>query len=129
MQPIHGSRTTECENAIMYVTITVIAIVANAGIALASFARAKFVVANVGEVNIRPSWLPALAALQAAGTVGLLLGLLGIPVIGVAASIGLVLFFIGALVAHLSAGAYRSMPSPALFLVIAIATLAVTVTR
>jgi hypothetical protein len=111
----------------MYVIITVIAIVANAGIAFASLARAKFVVANFGEVNIPPSRLPVLAALQGAGAVGLLLGLVGVPAVGTAAAIGLVVFFIGAVVTHLRAGAYRSIASPALFLALAIATLVVTV--
>jgi hypothetical protein len=67
--------------------------------------------------------------LQAAGAAGLLAGLLGVPLIGVAAAVGLVLFFIGAVVIHLRARAYRSLPSPAFFLALAIATLAVTVLR
>lgn len=100
---------------------------ANAVIAVATFARAKFVVANFGEVSVPGSWVPALAALQAAGAAGLLLGLLGVPVIGIAAAVGLVLFFTGAVIMHLRAGAYRSIPSPAVFLVLAAATLALMV--
>lgn len=60
---------------------------------------------------------------------GLLLGLAGIQAIGAAAAVGLVLFFTGAIVVHLRARAYRSLPSPALFFVLAVATLVVTVTR
>jgi hypothetical protein len=103
--------------------------VANGGIALATFARAKFLVDNLGEVSLPDSLLPVLAALQAAGAAGLLLGLFGIPVIGTAAAIGLVLFFIGAVVTHLRAHAFRQLPSPAIFLALAVATLVVTVTR
>lgn len=120
--------TEEYENAIIYI-ITAIAIVANGGIALATFARAKFLIDNLGEVSLPDSWLPVLATLQAAGATGLLLGLLGIPIIGTAAAIGLVLFFIGAVVTHLRAGAFRQLPSPVIFLALAIATLVVTAIR
>ena len=114
----------ECENIIIYVTVTVITIAANAGIAIATFARARFLTSSFGEVSIPDSRLPVLAALQAAGAAGLLLGLLGVPIIGMAAAVGLVLFFIGAVVTHLRARAYRSIPSPAVFLALATATLA-----
>lgn len=110
----------------LYITITAIAIVANGGIALATFARAKFLVDNLGEVSLPDSWLPMLAALQGAGAAGLLFGLLGLPVIGTAAAIGLVLFFTGAVATHLRAGAIRQLPSPVIFLALAVATLVVT---
>ncbi|PYG99409.1 hypothetical protein CVV67_15855 [Arthrobacter stackebrandtii] len=115
--------------AMYYVIITTIAIVANGGIALATLARAKFLIDNLGEVSLPDSWLPVLSALQGAGAAGLLLGLLGVPVIGTAAAIGLVLFFIGAVITHLRAGAFRQLPSPVIFLALAVATLAATVIR
>ncbi|MFI7131169.1 DoxX family protein [Nonomuraea sp. NPDC050153] len=105
------------------VTVIVVAIAANAGIAIADFARAKFVLNNSAEVGVPPSWLPMLGALKAAGAAGLLLGLLGVPVIGVLAAAGLVLFFVGALVAHVRAGAYRKIAFPALFLALAVGAL------
>ena len=113
----------------LYAIITIVAIAANAGIAAATFAHAKFVDANFGEINVSASWIPAFATLQAAGAIGLLLGLVGIPIIGLAAAIGLVLFFLVAVVTHLRSGAYRSLPSPLFFLALAVATLAVTVMR
>jgi hypothetical protein len=113
----------------LYAIITIVAIAANAGIAAATFAHAKFVDANFGEINVSASWIPAFATLQAAGAIGLLLGLVGIPIIGLAAAIGLVLFFLVAVVTHLRSGAYRSLPSPLFFLVLSVATLAVTVMR
>jgi hypothetical protein len=42
-----------------------------------------------------------LGVLKTAGAVGLLLGLVGVPLLGTAAAIGLVLYFLGALTAHL----------------------------
>jgi hypothetical protein len=113
----------------LYVIITIAAIAANAGIAAATFAHAKFVDANFGEINVSASWIPAFATLQAAGVVGLTAGLLGIPIIGLAAAIGLVLFFLGAAITHLRSGAYRSLPSPLFFFALAVATLVVTVLR
>jgi hypothetical protein len=113
----------------LYVIVTIVAIAANAGIAAATFAHAKFVDANFGEINVSASWVPAFASLQAAGAIGLLLGLLGIPIVGLAAAIGLVLFFLGAVITHLRSGAHRSLPSPPFFLAFAVATLVVTVLR
>lgn len=101
----------------------------NATTAIATFVRAKFVVDNLGHVDLPESWIPVFAALQAAGAVGLLLGLVGIPLVGVAAASGLVLFFIAAAIVHLRARDYRSLPSPVLFLVLAAAALVLTVFR
>ena len=113
----------------LHAIITIVAIAANAGIAAATFAHARFVDANFGEINVSASWIPAFATLQAAGAIGLLLGLIGIPVIGLTAAIGLVLFFLVAVATHLRSGAYRSLASPLFFLALAIATLVVTLMR
>lgn len=120
--------TREEEHTIIYVIVA--AIVANAAVAIAIFARANFVMANFGEVSLPRLWTPpALAALQAAGAAGLLLGLLGLPAIGIAAAAGLVLFFVVAVAMHLRAGAYKSLPSPVFFLALAVAALVMMVIR
>ncbi len=64
--------------------IIVAAIVANAVAAMADFTRANFALANSVRVGVPSSWLPTLGALKMAGAAGLLLGLLGIPYIGIA---------------------------------------------
>lgn len=104
-------------------------IVVNAAAALSSFFGAKFITDTFEDVKVARKWLPLLASLQAAGAVGLLLGFLGVPLIGVAAAIGLVVFFIGALFTHLRARAYRSLPSPILFLALAVGTLVLMLLR
>ncbi|MFB7915513.1 DoxX family protein [Streptomyces sp. NPDC056061] len=109
-----------------YAVITVITILANAGIAAADFARAEFVLANSAEVGVPRTWLPRLAALKAAGAAGLLLGLVGVPVVGVAAASGLVLFFLGAVAAHIRARVYGNIAFPCGYLVLAAASLALT---
>jgi DoxX-like family len=113
-----------------YLIVTAATIAANAVAAIADFARAKQVLANAAELGIPESWIPRLGALKAAGAAGLLLGLLGARFGGVAAGIGLVLFFIGAIAAHVRAPrAYHNMAFPASFLVLAIASLILSLTR
>jgi hypothetical protein len=112
-----------------YATITVATILANTAIAVGDFLRAEFVLANSAEVGLPQTWLPWLAALKAAGAAGLLLGLMGVPVIGVAAATGLVLFFIGAVAAHIRARVYRNIAFPGGYLALAAATLALAVAR
>lgn len=112
---------------IAYAVVTTLTIAANAGMAVADFARAEFVLANSAEVRLPPSWLPTLATMKAAGAAGLLLGLLGFHLIGVAAAIGLVVFFIGALVAHIRARVYGNIHFPAGYFALAVASLAFAV--
>jgi hypothetical protein len=59
------------------------------------FFRAKWVVHPLADYGVPRSWWPWLGAAKAAGAAGLLVGLF-VPVIGLMAAIGLVLYFIGA---------------------------------
>jgi DoxX-like family len=104
--------------------VIAVTIFANAAVAVADFARARFVLANSAEVGVPEAWLPALAVAKAAGAAGLLLGLLGVPVVGVAAAAGLVLFFIGAVAAHVRARVFYNLAFPGFFLALAGASLA-----
>ncbi|WP_281689039.1 DoxX family protein [Pseudonocardia thermophila] len=87
-----------------YTCVAVATIVATAGIAVADFAKAPFVLKNAAAVGVPESWVYPLATAKAAGAAGLLLGLFGVPLVGTAAAIGLVLFFVGAVLTHLRAG-------------------------
>jgi DoxX-like family len=69
------------------------------------FVRAKWVVQPLAAYGVPPSWWPWLGAAKAAGAAGLLVGLF-VPVIGGVAAIGLVLYFIGAVVAVLRPRVY-----------------------
>ncbi|MBT2488013.1 DoxX family protein [Streptomyces sp. ISL-96] len=110
-----------------YAVVTVITISVNAVIAIADFARAKFVLANSAEVGVPQSWIPMLGTLKAAGAAGLLLGLLGVHFIGTAAAIGLVLFFIGAIAVHVRARVFHNIVFPGSFLALATASLVLAV--
>lgn len=114
--------------SIAYVVVTTAAIAANAGAAVADFARARFVLANSARVGVPESWLPALGMLKAAGAAGLLVGLAGVRLIGIAAAAGLVLFFVGAIATHLRARVY-DISAPGGFLALAVAALVLAVTR
>jgi DoxX-like protein len=68
-----------------------------------------------------------LAALKGAGAAGLLLGLLGLRLFGIAAAVGLVLFFTGALATHVGARAFRNIAFPGAYFALAIASAALAV--
>jgi len=112
-----------------YVVITLITAVLTAGIAVADLIPAGFVLANSAEVGVPRSWLPALAAVKLAGAGGLVVGLLILPTLGIAAAVGLVLFFVGAVLTHLRAGVLYNIAFPGAYLCLSAATLALTVAR
>ena len=67
------------------------------------------VVGNMTKLDVPDSWMPWLATAKIAGTLGLLAGL-AIPPLGGAAAIGVVLYFIGALITHLRKKDYEIAP-------------------
>lgn len=105
-----------------YIVVVLVAIAANILIATADFVRAELVLTNSAKVGVPESWLTALGILKAAGAGGLLLGLLGVPLIGEAAAIGLILFFVGAIITHLRARDY-ALGFPGAYLLLAVAAL------
>lgn len=109
--------------------ITSVTVVANAGAAAADLAKADFVLKVSDEVGVSHSWLPLLAGLKAAGAAGLLLGLLGFHIVGAAAAAGLVVFFVGATIAHVRARVFYNIAFPGLYLALASATLALSISQ
>ena len=110
----------------LVVTVTLVTVLANAGIAAADLLGARFVLANSAEVGVPRSWITPLAALKAAGAGGLLLGLAGLHLLGLAAALGLVLFFVGAVGVHVRRRVFHNIAFPAAYLALAGATLALT---
>lgn len=103
---------------------TIVCIVANAFIAVADYVKASFVLKNSAEVHLPESVLPYLATLKLAGAIGLVIGLTVVPWLGVAAGIGLIVFFIGAVVAHVRARIFYNIAFPGLYLLLAVASAA-----
>ena len=103
--------------------VTVITAVVTAAIAIPDFIPAGFVLANSVKVHVPRSRLPMLGALKLAGAIGLLVGLVGPPAIGIAAATGLVLYFIGAVIAHLRARVLYNIAFPGAYLGLSAASL------
>jgi DoxX-like family len=103
---------------------TLVCIVANAFVAAADYLRAGFVLRNSAEVHVPEGALPYLATLKLAGALGLVVGLTVMHWLGVAAGVGLILFFVGALVAHIRARVFYNIAFPGLYLVLAVASAA-----
>lgn len=97
-----------------YVVVTLLAAVMVGFSAASVFFHAKWVVQPMADYGIPRSWLPWLGTAKAAGAAGLLAGLF-LPVVGVAAGIGLVLYFAGAVVAVVRARWYAHLPFPLVY--------------
>jgi DoxX-like family len=67
-------------------------------------------------VGVPLSYLPLLAACEFAGALGLVVGIWW-PPLGVAAGIGLILYFVGAVVSHLRVGDGKGI-GPAVFMLV-----------
>jgi hypothetical protein len=109
--------------SIAYTVVAIATVLVNAGVAAGDLVRAPPVLATSAAVGVSPKWVPTLGAVKAAGAAGLLLGLLGVPWIGVLAAGGLVLFFIGAVAVHVRAGVLHNIAVPGFFLALAVASL------
>src|SRR6266513_2759946 len=106
-----------------YLIVTVLAAAANIFSATLDFIRFKQILINMARVGVSESWITMLGALKAAGALGLLVGI-GVPLIGTAAAVGLILFFVGAIITHLRAGDY-SFGLAVVFLLLAVARVGV----
>src|SRR5215208_4402478 len=102
-----------------YVVVTLMAIVASTFVAVANYMRLEFVLNTAAKVGVPQSWTTVLGTLNAAAALGLLLGLIGVPLIGTVAAIGLVLYFVGAFVTHLRVRDYSIGPAAAFLLLAA----------
>lgn len=85
---------------IAYLAITIMAALANGYAASLNFAGAESVKVVADRVQISQRWMIPFGILLAAGAIGLLIGF-AIPVLGKAAAIGLILYFICAIGAHI----------------------------
>ena len=84
---------------VVYLVITILAALANGYAASLDFVGAESVKLVADRVRVSRRWMVPLGVLLASGAVGLLAGF-AVPALGTAAAIGLVLYFICALTAH-----------------------------
>jgi len=108
-----------------YVVVALLTIAANAFSGIAALVHWKQILPGMAKAGVPESWLTfPIGTLKTAGAIGLLLGLLGVPLIGTAAAIGLILFFVCALYTHVRASDYSPQFGLANgFLALAVATL------
>lgn len=76
--------------------------------------HAEFVVGGLRDYGVPRSWWPWLAVAKGAGALGLVAGLF-VPALGVAAGIGLVLYFLGAVITVIRARSYAHIPFPLIY--------------
>lgn len=98
-----------------YDIVTILAAAAVGYSAAAVFFRANWVVQALTDYHVPRSWWPWLGTAKTAGAAGLLAGLF-VPVIGVMAEIGLVLYFTGAVITVTRARWYAHIPYPLVYL-------------
>ena len=96
------------------VVVSVVLAFAAIGSALSKLSKQPQVVENLSKVGVPLRWFPFLAAAELAGGAGLLVGL-GVAPLGMAAAIGLVLYFVGAVGAHVKAGDVKGIPPAFVF--------------
>jgi uncharacterized membrane protein YphA (DoxX/SURF4 family) len=93
--------------------------------AVMKFRKQDQVVAMITGLGVPLSWFPFLGAAEVAGAVGLVVGL-AVPPVGIAAAIGVIVYFIGAVVTHLRAGDH-ALVSPLMPGLLAVAALALRI--
>ena len=110
---------------VIYFVTTCVAAFVNGYAAFLNFSGAESVKVVADRVRVPRGWMVPLGTLLACGAVGLLTGF-AVPVLGLAAAIGLVFYFICAMTAHLRVGD-RQIGGPVFFLVLAMAALSTNV--
>lgn len=113
----------------MYVAYVVLAILLSAMLLMS--ARGKLtkdekVVQSLSAANVPLNWFPPLAVIEIIGAVGLIVGIFVGP-LGVAAAVGVALYFLGAVIAHLRAGDTKGVVAPAPILLFAVITVVVRI--
>jgi hypothetical protein len=106
-----------------YIVVTLLGAALAAFSAGSLFFHARWVVQPLTHYSVPRSWWPWLATAKAAGAAGLLVGLF-VPVIGVMAGIGLVLYFAGAVITVVRARWFSHIPYPLLYMAPVVASLA-----
>ncbi len=90
--------------------------------AMGKLTKMPKVVESLTHVGVKPQQFVILAGLEVAAAIGLIIGLWVAP-LGIAAGIGSVLYFVGAIIAHLRVKDTKGLSGPAVPFILAIAAL------
>jgi hypothetical protein len=107
---------------ISFAVVAVLLAVVLLSSARAKLTRDKRVVDSLTGAGVPLGMFPFLASCEIAGAAGLLVGLWYAP-LGIAAAIGVVLYFVGAVGAHLRRRDFKGVPIALVILIVAIAAL------
>jgi DoxX-like family len=106
-----------------YVVVASLMSLVAVGSGVAKLRRDPHVVKVIHEVvRVPMKWFPWLAGCEFAGAAGLLIGIVWAP-LGLAAAVGLIVYFTGAIVAHLRVGDLKGIGAPAFPFFLAVACL------
>jgi hypothetical protein len=101
---------------VAYVVIAILLALMLSGSALLKLTRNQRIVDGLAAAGVPVSMFPFLALCEIAGAVGVLVGIWYAP-LGIAAAIGLVIYFILAVGAHVRKTDYKGIPNAAAILV------------
>ena len=107
---------------VLTVILTLVLALVMAASAAGKLTRAAPVMASMREVRVPDARVPALAAVEVVGAVGLLVGL-AVAVIGVLAAAGVLLYFVLAVGAHFRVGKPVGSVAAAVLAVLALVVL------
>ncbi|MFG2526247.1 DoxX family protein [Streptomyces sp. NPDC048527] len=107
---------------IAYVVVASLLALMLIGSGRAKLVRDEKVTEGMHKIGVPDSWFPRLSALEIAGALGLVAGIFYRP-LGIAASVGIIAYFIGAVITHLRAKDTKGLPMPAVLMVLAAAPL------
>ncbi|MCX5167505.1 DoxX family protein [Streptomyces antibioticus] len=107
---------------IAYVVVASLLAVVLIGSGRAKLVRDEKITEGMHKIGVPDSWFPRLSALEIAAALGLIAGIFYRP-LGIAAGIGIVAYFIGAVITHLRAKDTAGLPMPAVLIVVGAAAL------
>ncbi|MFJ8546083.1 DoxX family protein [Streptomyces sp. NPDC093586] len=110
----------------MFIAYAVLAVLMSAVLLVSAGAktlRTQRLTAQMTALGLPEGILPLLVVAQVAGAGGLVIGLRW-GSLGIAAAVGLTLYFTGAVASHLRVGDYRGTPPAAVLTIVAIALIA-----
>jgi hypothetical protein len=108
------------EESRVFIAYAVVAVVLAFGLLMSGRAKVvgdERIVSGLLALGVPRAWLPRLAICEFAGALGLLAGLVWRP-FGIAAGVGLVLYFVGAVITHVRASDVKGLPTPMVMLVV-----------
>lgn len=105
------------------IVVTVVAALWVGFSAISVLLRAGWIQKALTDYGVPRAWWPWLGAAKLAGSAGLLVGLF-VPLLGLAAAIGLIVYFTGAVATVVHARWYRHIPYPLIYVAPVVAVLA-----